>query len=326
MDTKTTKPQRPFRRAVFRGLGVILPPLLTILFLLWVWNSVQKYVVSPIESLAQKTLVNRISEVYDEPPVGVKIVDEAGRPRSFRHGEKVFTQLPTKQWIPREVSKTVLQSPGAALPTTAEAFYERYVQLRWLKPSVVLPMIFCLFLMLVYLLGKFIAARVGRIFVETFERMIDQLPFVGTVYGTVKQVTDIAFSDKEVEFTRAVAVEYPRKGMWSVGFVTGESMPVIADAAGEPVISVLMPTSPAPFTGFTITVRKSETIELNITRDQAFQFVVSCGVVRPGQKSGSAEDQVNEAIAASTAQRRAAPGAISTAATAPLPTTTDSTS
>jgi uncharacterized membrane protein len=69
--------------------------------------------------------------------------------------------------------------------------------------------------------------------------------------------------------------------MWSIGFVTGESMLDIRSSANEPVLSVLMPTSPMPATGFTITVRKSETIDLDLTVDQAIQFVVSCGVVVP---------------------------------------------
>jgi uncharacterized membrane protein len=94
-------------------------------------------------------------------------------------------------------------------------------------------------------------------------------------------VTDFLFSAPEIEYTRVVAVEYPRKGIWSLGMVTGESMLDISNAANEPVLSLLVPTSPMPFTGFTVTVKKSETIDLNITIDQAFQFIISCGVVVP---------------------------------------------
>ena len=79
-------------------------------------------------------------------------------------------------------------------------------------------------------------------------------------------------------------MEYPRKGIWSLGLVTGESMLEIAAAAKEPVLSVLIPTSPAPFTGYTLTIKKSEAIDLNITIDQAVQFIVSCGVVIPPQQ------------------------------------------
>ena len=102
------------------------------------------------------------------------------------------------------------------------------------------------------------------------------------------------FSEREIEYTRVVAVEYPRKGIWSLGMVTGESMLDIRSAANEPVLSVLVPTSPMPFTGFTVTVKKSETVDLNITIDQAFQFIVSCGVVVPPQQVSALADALAE--------------------------------
>ncbi len=101
------------------------------------------------------------------------------------------------------------------------------------------------------------------------------------MYSSVKQVTDFMFTERELEYTRVVAVEYPRKGIWTVAFVTGDSLPNFATSPEEPLVSLLIPTSPMPFTGFTITVKKSETIDLDLTLDQAFQFIVSCGVVAP---------------------------------------------
>ena len=113
------------------------------------------------------------------------------------------------------------------------------------------------------------------------ESIISQLPIIRTVYTSVKQVTDFVFSENEMEFTRVVAVEYPRKGIWSVGFVTGDGLRAVWETAGEPIVTILIPTSPMPATGYTITVRRSETIDLDISVDQAFQFIVSCGVVVP---------------------------------------------
>jgi uncharacterized membrane protein len=130
-------------------------------------------------------------------------------------------------------------------------------------------------------LGKFLAAGMGRWIWASTEALIFRLPVIRHVYSAVKQVTDFVFTEQEIEFNRVVAVEYPRKGIWSIGFVTGESMLDIRSAANEPVLSVLMPTSPMPATGFTVTVRKSETIDLDLTVDQAIQFIVSCGVVVP---------------------------------------------
>ena len=95
-----------------------------------------------------------------------------------------------------------------------------------------------------------------------------------------------------MQYTRVVAIEYPRKGIWTLAFVTGEGMHDIQNAVDEPVISAFVPHSPMPFTGFAVTVKKSETIDLNISVDQAIQFVVSCGVVIPPPPAigGSSED------------------------------------
>jgi uncharacterized membrane protein len=97
------------------------------------------------------------------------------------------------------------------------------------------------------------------------------------------------FSKRELEYTRVVAVEYPNKDIWALAFVTGESIPLLRDVMGEPVVTLMIPTSPMPFTGFTVTVRKSQTVELNMTLDQAFQFLVSCGVVVPPQVINEAQ-------------------------------------
>jgi uncharacterized membrane protein len=270
----------PFRRAVLRGLGVALPPLLTIVFLLWVGNSVQRNIIDPIEWTARRVMIWQFSDIHQDVPD--QAIMDATRPGHYVYRGQRFVQLTSGQSVPLKVYNTVRRSPGEQFPTTAESLYDRYAEVEWLKPLYFVPVVIALLILSVYLLGKFIAARLGRMLWSQFEQIIDRLPFIRTIYSTVKQVTDILFGDREIEYTRVVAVEYPRRGIWSVGFVTGESMLALRDKAAEPVISVLMPTSPMPATGFTITVRKSETVELALSVDQAFQFVVSCGVVIPG--------------------------------------------
>lgn len=153
-----------------------------------------------------------------------------------------------------------------------------------------------IFVIFMFFLGRFLAAGAGRFAYSNFERLIHRLPLIRNVYGSVKQVTDFVFSESEVEYTRVVALEYPRQGIWSLGLVTGESMLDIRSAANEPVLSVLVPTSPAPFTGFTVTVKKSEAVDLNLTIDQAFQFILSCGVVVPDQQSPKHLDEVPDQL------------------------------
>ena len=286
MDKKTTK--HPFRRAVLRGLGVVLPPLLTIVFFLWLWNSVQSYILQPLGWATGAVIYLAIEEVHNEVPPQAKAVPPAPNNAHLLEGKSVFlyegkryVSLPSGQLIPANVYRQVMQDPGETIPTTAESAYKRYIETNYLTPRLIIPLFFCVFVLFLYLLGKFIAASVGRIILANVEQIIGRVPIISTVYGAVKQVTDLIFSDREIEYTRVVAIEYPRKGLWSLGFVTGESMVSLRNAAAEPVLSVLMPTSPMPATGFTVTVRRSETVDLGISVDQAFQFIVSCGVVVP---------------------------------------------
>ncbi len=273
-------PIHPFRRAVLRGLGVVLPPLLTIVIFVWIGNTVAVYLLEPLETGARWALVLATGEIRDD----LKPTTADGQMAQDADGT-VFRAAPDGRFIPLTVHQRVQADPGTeGLPTTAHGYYRRYVELEYLKRYIVIPVFLCLFVLTLYLLGKFLAAGVGKFFWNQFEGLIHRLPLIRNVYSSVKQVTDFMFSEREIEYTRVVAVEYPRKGIWSLGMVTGESMLDIRSAANEPVMSVLVPTSPMPFTGFTVTVKKSETVDLNLTIDQAFQFIVSCGVVVPPQQ------------------------------------------
>jgi len=131
-------------------------------------------------------------------------------------------------------------------------------------------------------LGQLVTNRLGAWGVRKFESaLVGRVPLVSNVYSSVKQVTDFLFTERTIEYNRIVAIEYPRRGIWSLGFVTGESMLEMTTAAGEPLLSILVPTSPMPVTGYTLNVPKTEIIDLNITIDQAFQFCISCGVLVP---------------------------------------------
>ncbi|MCA9270938.1 MAG: DUF502 domain-containing protein, partial [Planctomycetales bacterium] len=229
-------------------------------------------------------------------------VDEAGR-----H----YVAADDGKWLPYDVYDRVKQDPGEeGFPRTARRVYRRYIEIRFLKWYVVGPVFTCGLILTLYLIGKFLAAGVGRILWNWFDGILHRVPIIRNVYGSVKQVTDFVFSEREIEFTRVVAVEYPRKGIWSLGFVTSESMLEIRSAANEPVLTVLMPTSPMPATGFTVNVKKSETIDLNITMDQAFQFIVSCGVVVPPHQMYNTLEQADKSAAPSGAVPGAENGAL----------------
>ncbi len=276
----------PFRIATLRGLGVVLPPLLTIIFFFWAWNTIDRAVVKPARSVATRALVWSMDKTLTAEEVAQSETDKAGRRSDDRQtyfdAENVAYERIGKKWIPGSIINYIDSNPPGVPALTADAVYRHYVNHRFLKNRLLIPFVLALFLAFLYLTGKLIAAGIGRIIWRSLESLINRVPIIRNVYSSVKQVTDFAFSDSEkIQFNRVVALEYPRKGIWSMGFVTGESMADIRDAAGEPMLSVLMPTSPMPATGFTVSVPKSETIDLDLTIDQAIQYCVSCGVVVP---------------------------------------------
>lgn len=135
----------------------------------------------------------------------------------------------------------------------------------------------------VYLAGRLVGGWVGRAAYRQVERAITSLPVVKKIYSWIKQIVDFLFShqEKAMEFRRVVAVEYPKKGIWSVGFQTGTALLAMNDAVGDDAITIFIPSSPTPFTGYTITVPRSSTIELPLTVEEAIGFTISGGVLRP---------------------------------------------
>lgn len=141
----------------------------------------------------------------------------------------------------------------------------------------------------VYVCGRLLGGFVGRQMYRGMERFVTALPVFKQVYPYVKQVVDFLFSDeRQLKFNRVVVVEYPRKGVWSVGFLTGKTMKSIATQAGD-AVTVFIPSSPTPFTGYTLTIPRSEVLELPISVEEAIRFAVTGGVLIPDhQKIGEA--------------------------------------
>ncbi len=135
-------------------------------------------------------------------------------------------------------------------------------------------------IVVVYFTGYLLGGFLGKRFYRHIERAITTLPVFKQVYPYVKQVVDFLFSDeKTMKFNRVVMIEYPRKGLWSVGFQTGSTLQAIQDHAGD-CVTVFIPSSP-PISGYTVTIPREEVIELPITVEEAIRFVVSGGVLVP---------------------------------------------
>jgi uncharacterized membrane protein len=277
----------PLRRAIWRGTSIIAPPLVTLLLLIWIASAVEQYVLLPLEVGARTVLVWTTADIWVNPPPVAAMVDDSDITKGFSYQGTDYVQAPLggkflPDYVVGYVNANLDKLPrDMQNPLSAKNYYQAYVKVRFMSRWVTIPLLLLALLSVLFFVGRFLAAGVGRFFVTGLERLLNQLPIVRNLSSSVKQVTDFVLTEREIEFTRVVAVEYPRVGIWSLGFVTGDSLPPLRAALDEDVVSVFIPTSPMPMTGFTINVRKRETLELELTVDQAVQFIVSCGVVCP---------------------------------------------
>jgi len=146
---------------------------------------------------------------------------------------------------------------------------------------------FVLALVGVCIVGLVLASVVGRALWRTIENFILNTPGIRRIYPYIKQVTDFLLApeqQRKLSFSRVVAVEYPRKGIWSVGMVTGSGLKKVSENVKRDFLTVLVPTSPTPFTGFVILVPKKQAIDLDMTIEEAFRFFISGGVITPGKE------------------------------------------
>lgn len=122
---------------------------------------------------------------------------------------------------------------------------------------------------------------IGERLVVYWERLLGRIPIVRSIYSSVKQVSDTILSPNGQAFRRAMLVQYPRAGVWTIAFQTGTPAAEIRRHVATDMLSVYVPTTPNPTSGFFLMVPRAETIELNMSVDEALKYVVSMGVVAP---------------------------------------------
>lgn len=122
----------------------------------------------------------------------------------------------------------------------------------------------------------------GRKLVAWWDLLLHRIPVVRSIYSGVKQVSDTLFSENGNAFRTAVLLQWPREGVWTIGFVTGTPGGDAATHLPDDCLSVYVPTTPNPTGGYFVMLRKSDCIELKMSVDEAFKYVVSMGVVVPG--------------------------------------------
>ena len=136
---------------------------------------------------------------------------------------------------------------------------------------------------IIFVIGGLVANVIGRKLVATGERILEKIPFLRWFYFSSKQIIEAVFISTQDSFRRAVLLEYPRKGLYSIGFITGESIGQLEESVPRS-FTVFVPTTPNPTSGYLIIVPQSETIPLDWSVDEAFRVIISAGVIMPGEE------------------------------------------
>jgi uncharacterized membrane protein len=136
-------------------------------------------------------------------------------------------------------------------------------------------------LLLLIFTGMLVSNIIGRSLVAGWEDLLNRIPFVRALYSGVKSFSSTILSNQGNSFKKVMLIEYPRKGIWSIGFQTAGDLPLISAHTGEPQVCVFIPTTPNPTSGFIMMVPRSQAIELDMSIDAAMKMIVTLGVVVP---------------------------------------------
>jgi len=130
-------------------------------------------------------------------------------------------------------------------------------------------------------IGAITPGFIGRTLLKVGERILDNTPVVRSIYGAIKQIMETVMSTNSESFRDVVLVEYPRKGIWVIGFVTGETKGEVQTLNKETLINVFIPTTPNPTSGFLLFVPKKDLIYMKMKVEDAVKMVISGGIVTP---------------------------------------------
>jgi uncharacterized membrane protein len=242
-----------------RGLAALLPTILTIFIMVVSYNFVYENIAEPINDGIKAILVNWGRGIL-ESVWKIDLIDDDGTPSPYYEPSGDADGIPKREINWEKVYKKL-----------DEVYY---------------PIIgFVIALILVFVFGFFLASFVGSKVFRYFENLLSKTPIIRGVYPYARQVVDFFLGEeKKVKYSSVVAVQYPKKGIYSIGFVTGSGIKNIDRTSGKRHMSVFIPNSPAPMTGFTIFVPIDEIVPLNMTVDEALRLVISGGVLVPSSQ------------------------------------------
>jgi len=258
---------RRFKGYFLRGLAVLLPTILTIWLFVWGYTFIQEKISVHINR-GLVYVIARLAYAHVEVTeqevraylLQVKPELSENEPELEIHMRRPDIQRAARiQQVEKGLAKTWVDGPGSITG-------------------------FLVALVGVCVLGALLASYVGKSLWHAVEKLIVNIPFVRKVFPYVKQFTDFLLTpdEQKMMFSKVVAVEYPREGIWSLGYVTGSGLENVVNLVRREFLTVFIPTSPNPLTGFVIMIPKKHVIDLDMTVEEAFRLVISGGVVAPG--------------------------------------------
>lgn len=145
------------------------------------------------------------------------------------------------------------------------------------------------------LVGMLAAGFFGRFMINLSERLLNRMPIVRNVYSAVKQILETVLAQQSNAFREAVLVEYPRRGLWAIAFITGTTEGEVQSLTTEETVNIFLPTTPNPTSGFLLFVPKKDLVPLNMSVEEAIKMVISGGIVTPPDRRENKIDNVTSA-------------------------------
>jgi len=141
------------------------------------------------------------------------------------------------------------------------------------------------------LIGALTAGLMGRWVVRTGERILNRMPVVRSVYSAFKQIFETILAQQSNAFREAVLIEYPRRGIWAIGFITGTTKGEVQSLTLEETVNIFLPTTPNPTSGFLLFVPREEVVPLDMSVEEAVKMVISGGIVTPPDRRSTEKQQ-----------------------------------
>lgn len=192
-------------------------------------------------------------------------------------------------WLPIGITIILLRILIGVMDRSLVLVPEQYRPEAWLGFAI--PGLGLVLTVLILLFTGVLAANfVGRSLVGFWERILERIPFVRSVYSASKNFAEIIFSDSDQSFKKVLLIEYPRKGLYGLAFQTATELGEVQGRTQEELVCTFVPTTPNPTSGFIIIVPKKDVIELDMDIDEALKMIISLGVVVPSWR----KEQIGE--------------------------------